>query len=1318
MRLPPRVHLALESLETRLTPSASIRVDPFDGTKSALFISGTPGNDTILVGVSGARLSVTVNGVRQGNFVRPTGWIVADGLAGNDRITIAAGVTNNALLIGGLGKDVLTGGAGRDILVGGAGTDGLSGRAGQDVLIGGAGSDTVMGSSALTRDNRGDLIVGGSSAVDNNRAALYSVWKTWQQMAPLVVKGSALDDFLAGVTDTETETLDGGWGPDLIASSPGDLVRNTTGTRINLADIARVTEVSSTTPDGAYKAGTLLTVTVTFGKSVTVTGAPTLLLKAGASDRQATYVSGSGTSTLLFSYTVQAGDESADLDVTSTSALQLNGGTIKNSQGVNAQLALPAPGTAGSLSANKNLRIDTLNPGVVLFTGAPDPTNGAFTVSATFSEDVSGFTESDVTLGNANLSAFTATTANRVWTFLVTPVNQGGVTVDLAADVAQDAAGNGNTAASPLARAFDSIAPGVVLSTGAPDPTNGAFTVTATFSEDVSGFTENDVTLGNANLSAFTATTANRVWTFLVTPVNQGSVTVDVAADVAQDAAGNGNTVATSLARTFDSIAPGVVLSSEAPATVKDTFTVTATFNEDVSGFSAADVAVSSGASVTNFSQVDARTWTFTVVPPLLAGTITVDINAGAAQDSAGNLSTAATSLSRLFVPPLPTLGGLDGSNGQRFDSTQNLFREQVTTVGDLNADGFDDFAISNPYFSDSGTFQGAVFVVFGKASGWTPTAALDGVLFDGTDGFRLVGRGQYDYAGGSISGGDINGDGFDDLLIQSPPKSNGSDVYVVFGKASGWSATQALNSTFLNGTNGFTLTQPSATDYLSLVLANAGDVNRDGFDDIILGDRSFAPGGVMTGSAFLIFGKASGWAATQQIDNSFLNGTNGVRLDGMAVDDRTGFSVAGAGDVNGDGFDDVLIGAYGADNNDQLSGSAYVVFGKTTWSATLDLGNLNGTDGFRLDGRGQGDQAGYLVARAGDVNGDGFDDVLVSAGVSTVGGTGRGSTYVVFGKASGWSATLNLGTLNGTNGFRLDGANSNDRTGISADGVPDINGDGFDDLLIGSYRIDGNGVDSGAVYVVYGKASGWAAAATLTGSFVNGTAGFRLVGQAAGDYAGFTVSSAGDVNGDGLGDFLITAPRTDNGGTDKGSVYLVFGNDYSDEVLTQRGGSSDDLLQGTSGTDRIIGAQGNDTLLGAGGADVLLGGQGNDILAISDTLFALLAGGGGSDTLRLDGNLNLNLTTLPPGNRLESIERIDLNASSGSNTLTLSFTDALALSDTTHTLTIDGGAGDTLTVTGAAGSSSSFEPGYLVLRLGLTTLRISLSITTINIVP
>jgi hypothetical protein len=268
--------------------------------------------------------------------------------------------------------------------------------------------------------------------------------------------------------------------------------------------------------------------------------------------------------------------------------------------------------------------------------------------------------------------------------------------------------------------------------------------------------------------------------------------------------------------------------------------------------------------------------------------------------------------------------------------------------------------------------------------------------------------------------------------------------------------------------------------------------------------------------------------------------GPLGFTATGFEDNASAGYSVSGAGDVNGDGFDDLLLGAPFTDAGGSDRGEAYVVFGGSgLGGGTLSL-NALGSRGFTLRGFEDGAWAGFSVSGAGDVNGDGFDDLLVGADGTDAGGFARGEAYVVFGGSGLGGSTLSLNAL-GSRGFTLRGFEDRAYAGRSVSGAVDVNGDGFDDLLVGAHRTDAGGSNRGEAYVVFGGSG-------LGGSTLSlnalGSQGFTLQGFENGAYAGYSVSGAGDVNGDGIDDLLVGAPYTDAGGRSRGEAYLVFGQD------------------------------------------------------------------------------------------------------------------------------------------------------------------------------
>ncbi|MBA3756993.1 MAG: FG-GAP repeat protein, partial [Nitrosomonas sp.] len=560
------------------------------------------------------------------------------------------------------------------------------------------------------------------------------------------------------------------------------------------------------------------------------------------------------------------------------------------------------------------------------------------------------------------------------------------------------------------------------------------------------------------------------------------------------------------------------------------------------------------------------------------------------------------------------SLLSLDGNTGFRLDGVaagdQSGF--SVSNAGDINGDGFDDVIIGASLADPNGNESGASYVVFGDASGFNPVMALSSL--DGNTGFRVEGATTYDRSGRSVSGGgDVNGDGFDDLIVGARltdqngysygyHHSNGSGAsYVVFGKASGFSATLDLSG--LDGNNGFRLDGKLAYSASGHSVSSAGDVNGDGYDDLIVGAPD--PFALLpedeysrSGNNYVIFGKGSGFSAA--LDLFSLDGSTGFHLDGV-IGDHLGYSVSSAGDVNGDGFDDLIVGARLTDPSGYSYGNgfgtSYVVFGKASgFSATLNLSSLDGSNGFRLDGEllAYG-VSGHAVSNAGDVNGDGFDDLIIGAS----GANSNSTSYVVFGKASGFSATMNLSSLDGRNGFRLDGELL--AYGVSSHAVSnagDVNGDGFDDLIIGASDANSNGTS----YVVFGKASGFSA--TLDLSSLNGHNGLRLHGVATHDNLGKSISSAGDMNGDGFDDLIVGAPGADVNGSDSGASYVIFGSSSFSGDVAYLGTAGDDNLRGTSAAERFEAGDGNDRMIGRGGADVFHGDAGDDTIKVSDLSF------------------------------------------------------------------------------------------------------------------
>lgn len=335
-----------------------------------------------------------------------------------------------------------------------------------------------------------------------------------------------------------------------------------------------------------------------------------------------------------------------------------------------------------------------------------------------------------------------------------------------------------------------------------------------------------------------------------------------------------------------------------------------------------------------------------------------------------------------------------------------------------------------------------------------------------------------------------------------------------------------------------------------------AGDVNGDGVPDVLVsrGDVVKKPS---RGRSWVVFGSAE-MRGTIRLEEL---GDGGFAIEGADADDHAS-RIAPAGDVNADGLADVIVGAPGAETTGPSSGAAYVVFGKTDSSPVLlaefDTGT-QGERGFRIAGAG----AGIDVAPMGDVDGDGYDDVIVAT---------PGPTYVVHGKEDSLPVDLtaigNAGPAAG--GYRIDvPANSNgDRRSVA--GVGDVNEDGTPDLAIGTVL---RARAPGSVRVVFGRADGERVDATEPGDW-----GWRTEGPFGGSATGWDVAPAGDVNGDGAADVLVAAPA--NYFPLEGQTFVVYGGNRTEPMFLEDLGSDGFVVQGAQGA----GASGTAV---AGGEDV-----------------------------------------------------------------------------------------------------------------------------------
>ena len=580
-------------------------------------------------------------------------------------------------------------------------------------------------------------------------------------------------------------------------------------------------------------------------------------------------------------------------------------------------------------------------------------------------------------------------------------------------------------------------------------------------------------------------------------------------------------------------------------------------------------------------------------------------------------------------------LSALNGANGFQLNGI-NIGDGSGYSVSaaDVNGDGRSDLIIGAPY-GDPFANAGETYVVFGQTNfGAVFDLSNGGSGLDGTNGFVINGAAANIRSGRAVSSaGDVNNDGIQDLIIGAPFANTSVGVsYLVFGPTNvGSSGTISLGS--LDGTNGFEITGVDSTSKTGNSVAAAGDFNGDGIDDFVTG-VPYADGvsGNDNGEIYVIFG-----ATNIGLGGSLAFGTDGFIINGIDTYDYAGYSVSNAGDVNGDGIADLLIGAKGADpNSNNTSGETYVVFGATNFGAggTLNLSALTGSNGFTINGIDVGDESGKAVSGPGDVNGDGIADILIGAHRAGVNDNGTvGESYIIFGATNiGAGGAIELSSLSSSAGTRFDGTDSSDRAGGAVSGAGDVNGDGVNDIIIGAYQADPNGGNSGESFVVFGGTNlGGATRPTLDLRSLDGDIGFTVNGIDTSDGAGFSVSGAGDVNGDGFEDFLVGAPYADPFGSSSGEAYLVFGGssigsggalDLNTILATGLAGANGYVFNGSgSGSDAGIAVSSAGDVNGDGIADLIIGardansaGQSYVVFGGAASLSALDAANGSTD--------------------------------------------------------------------------------------------------------
>jgi hypothetical protein len=339
---------------------------------------------------------------------------------------------------------------------------------------------------------------------------------------------------------------------------------------------------------------------------------------------------------------------------------------------------------------------------------------------------------------------------------------------------------------------------------------------------------------------------------------------------------------------------------------------------------------------------------------------------------------------------------------------------------------------------------------------------------------------------------GDVNGDGIDDMIIGSnwAYSHYTGKAFVVFGKEEDRPRITSDNSL------PWSFKGETMYDKGGAIVAGAGDVNGDGLNDILISaPDDDEPHGYQSGQTYLIFGRTSGWGKNISLESSNAS-FHAQGLNAGKATEASGCSIDGVGDVNGDGYDDFVIGASGYSEKILRQGKTYLILGKPDgWSMDTNLSQADAS----FVGRNSNEMSGSKVSGLGDVNGDGYDDFMIASPhyKTYLDGDLNGKVYVIFGKKDGWENDVELAFSDAS----FIGNASGDRMGYDIDGIGDINGDGFDDIALGSLM--------GDRYIVLGKETGWKNDVHVhdVDIFIPGR--------------GY-ISGVGDVNSDGYVDIVI----------------------------------------------------------------------------------------------------------------------------------------------------------------------------------------------------
>ena len=441
---------------------------------------------------------------------------------------------------------------------------------------------------------------------------------------------------------------------------------------------------------------------------------------------------------------------------------------------------------------------------------------------------------------------------------------------------------------------------------------------------------------------------------------------------------------------------------------------------------------------------------------------------------------------------------------------TNNKIASSLASIADFNGDGIDDIIVNSKHGTSTegdeyyywDIYKGGAYIVFG---GDHTNGLIELPQIDSNKGFNIKDNNfTLNYLKNVASAGDINGDGFDDIILSSPGDTYHDDtgstlriggVYILLGRSNNIPTIAEMHSI--------------ETNYHRNTSADSiGDVNGDGFDDVLICSSLYNYEDYgnykRKTSASIIFGSANGSYNKTQI-----TGFNSASYS---------CSTGGKGDINGDGINDIILSEKNRTSGVQQNNGAYIIYGKSNEPfSDIDINSLDGTNGFIVTNPSPSSLFPQNVDMVGDVNNDGVSDFAFAV---------NNSVYVVFGSANGFPTPFDVSTLNGTNGFIFS-------TGIKVQSAGDVNNDNINDILINYYS---------KTYVIFGKPSQFAN--TMNPTDLNGSNGFRIDS----DNNSISVSSAGDFNADGIDDILVGSPTS--GLDNSGKAFVLFGKQQVDLIF------------------------------------------------------------------------------------------------------------------------------------------------------------------------